>query len=237
MIEQMINEHIAQDRAQEERRNDKFRCSDAGRCQLMRYWKRQGKPSSDDFDERTLRVFEVGHLFHRWIQGILHDKGVLLQAEMEVEDLHRIGHIDALVRDKDGLLVLYDFKTVNSRKFSYLTTESDLHYHYQAATYAMMLPFGVAAVKLAYISKDDLRIVEVPVDVEGLREEVEEDWHSLAGAWNMQREPVPNPMPWECKYCGYCSACPYASKQEEKPKARKKAASVPTLPLEEVMLQ
>jgi CRISPR/Cas system-associated exonuclease Cas4 (RecB family) len=186
----------------------------------MRYWKRLGLAPSDQPDERTLRVFEVGHVFHNWLQDLLEDQGALAGREIRVEDLHRIGHIDALVLTGKGPLVLYDFKTVNSRKFSYLSAEGDRHYHFQAATYALMLPLGVGEIRLAYISKDDLRIREVPVDLEALRDSVNEDWAILIEAWRAGQEPEANPMDWECPYCGYGSTCPQRH-NGEKPKSRK----------------
>ena len=220
MLAELIDEYILEKRETQVRDNSKFRVSDAGRCRLMRYWKRQGKPFTDEPDERTLRVFEVGHVFHNWLQDLLELQGTLAGREIRVEDIHRIGHIDALVLPEGGPLVLYDFKTVNSRKFSYLSAEADRHYHFQAATYALLLPLGVGSIRIAYVSKDDLRIQEVPVDLEDIRGQVVEDWAILVKAWNEGKEPEPNPMSWECKYCAYGSACPHRL-LEEKPKARR----------------
>ena len=208
MLTEIIDTYIAEKNASIQRENGKFRVSDAGRCRLMRLWKRQGKPFSDTPDERTYRVFEVGHVFHVWLQELLANKKVLLASEFEVEDIHRIGHVDAIVNKGSGL-ILYDFKTVHSKKFSYIKKDADLHYHFQASTYAMMLPFGVEQVLIAYVSKDDLRIQEVSVEVDVIGSQVEEDWKLLIEAWENQVEPTPNPMSWECKYCNYQSSCTY----------------------------
>jgi len=208
MLTEIIDTYIAEKNANSQRENNKFRVSDAGRCRLMRFWKRQGKPVSNDFDERTLRVFEVGNVFHIWLQDLLQEKGLLVEREFEVEDAHRIGHIDALVKNGNGL-ILYDFKTVNSKKFSYIKKEGDIHYAFQVASYAMMLPFGVSEAAIVYISKDDLRIAEMPVDLDGIKSKVTDDWTILIQAWENQVEPTPNPMSWECKYCNYQSSCPY----------------------------
>ncbi len=210
MLASLIDSYIAEAR-EEFQHTEKFRVSDAGRCRLMRYWKRQGKEPTDLPDERTLRVFEVGHVFHKWLQDCLKEKGVLIEAELEVEDLHRKGHVDAIVFSDDKL-VLYDFKTVHSRKFNYLSTEKDIHYHFQALTYAMMLPFGVDSVRIAYISKDDLRIQEIEV-LPHIEDEVRQDWLILIEAWERKQEPEPNPKDWECKYCIYRSSCEHNNRE------------------------
>lgn len=141
------------------------------------------------------------------LQKVLEKKGLLIEAEIKVEDIHRIGHIDAIVKTEDGL-ILYDFKTVHSRKFHHMRKEGgDRHYAMQALTYAMMLPFGVADVRIAYVSKDDLCIEEVSATEMVNAEEVIQDWLKLIQAWNTQTEPEPNNEEWECRYCIYRTAC------------------------------
>lgn len=226
MLANLVDEYISEKRAEQIRSHDKFRVSDAGRCHLMRFWKRQGKPSTDEPDARTQRVFEVGHLFHAWLQDLLDQKGMLTGREFEVEDIHRIGHVDALVMNSDGL-ILYDFKTVHSRKFHYMKNgDGDLHYHMQAYTYATMLPFGVSDIRIAYISKDDLCIEEISVmGIDDISEYVKQDWYSLIDAWETQEEPKPNPMSWECGYCSYCTCCEHGQAViTEKKNGKKKAA-------------
>jgi len=216
MLEKIIDNYIAEKRQAELRDHSKFRVSDAGRCRLMRYWKRQDKPASDLPDERQLRVFEVGHVFHVWLQDILKPKGALI--EVPVEDEHRIGHVDAIVQSDEGI-ILYDFKTVHSRKFHHNRREGgngDIHYAMQAFTYATMLPPSLQReltdIRIAYISKDDLCIEEVSVfRYPALPEKTKDDWEILTECWNSQKEPNPNPLPWECKYCIYKSSCFYPS--------------------------
>lgn len=217
MLANVVDEYIAEKRAEQINSHDKFRVSDAGRCHLMRYWKRQGKSATDEPDARTQRVFEVGHIFHKWLQDLLQKKGILVEKEKEVEDIHRIGHADAIIQNEKGL-ILYDFKTVHSRKFHYKRKEGnngDIHYYMQAYTYATMLPFGVSDIRIAYISKDDLCIEEVTVPDE-ISETVMRDWSILIEAWKKGQEPEPNPMSWECNYCIYRSSCTYSQAKKDK---------------------
>jgi len=179
MLAKMIDEYVQEKLAQKERDNSKFRVSDAGRCRHMRYLKRLGVEFSDEYESRVLRVFEVGHVFHRWVQAVLEEKGLLFAKEYEVEDEHRLGHIDAIVKTEEGL-ILYDFKTVHSKKFNFLDRVGvDEHYSMQAVSYYLLLPEEIRKeivdVRIAYISKDDLRIAEFSVLTPEVIEKTEED--------------------------------------------------------------
>ena len=210
MLTEIIAEYITEKSNAEVRDHSKFRVSDAGRCHLYRYWKRLGKPASDLPDDRAQRIFEVWNVFHVWLQDVLAESGLLFEKELRVEDTHRIGHIDAIVHTDKGL-VLYDFKTVHSRKFHWRRKEGnngDMHYAMQAYTYATMLRTGVVDVRIAYISKDDLCIEEVSVlQIDDIAEYVQQDWATLLAAWVRQEPPKPNPMDWECRYCIYRTEC------------------------------
>ena len=59
----------------------KFRVSDAGRCRLYRYWKRQGKERLQP-DAKGLRIMEAGNLYHAFLTYALHESGVLLDSEI-----------------------------------------------------------------------------------------------------------------------------------------------------------
>jgi len=209
-IKQIIDEYIAEKKKQEERDYSKFRVSDAGRCRLMRFLKRLGVSPTDLPDSRTLRIFEVGHTFHKWIQGILQEKNLLLSAEHRLEDEHRLGHIDAVILSETQKLIIYDFKTVHSKKFSYIQ-QADEHHAQQVLTYYLMLPDEIRGevedVRVAYISKDDLRIEEFSVLSPELIAKTKEDWEILISAWEKGKEPEPNPKIWECKFCPYKSMC------------------------------
>ena len=209
MIEKIINEYLKEQRDKPYVSSGKFNVSDAGRCHLMRFWKRKAEKVKADFDERAYRIFEVGHIFHGFIQDILGKKGDLLARELRVEDEHRAGIIDAIVQS-NGKVILYDFKTVHSRKFFWIKKEADLHYHYQAATYTSMVKvkptgFSIDETRICYISKDDLLIKEVPVFITD--KQLVADWNPLIAAWTTNTEPEKNPMSWECKYCNYIAHC------------------------------
>ena len=94
-------------------------------------------------------MFESGHIFHEWIQRITKDTGLSIAQELELIDdgLMVKGHIDDLVLI-DGKLLLIDYKTQNSRAFSYqkdrkVDNSVQSHFHkMQLGTYMYMLRKG-----------------------------------------------------------------------------------------------
>jgi hypothetical protein len=224
MIQKLIDDAIAKERKIEHISSGKFSCGDAGKCQLMRYWKRQGKkgflPKTEkeiENEKRGFRVFEVGHIFEQWIIGKF-TQGAL---QTKVEDEHRKGFIDLIIYE-NGKQILYDIKTVHSRKFWHNKKEGwggDRHYKCQVLTYADMLPERPESLRLAYVSKDDLCIeevavtgsetVETPMGRVDLATWERQDWQSLIQAWEDKKEPIPQPMSWECGWCQYREGCDF----------------------------
>lgn len=133
--------------------------SSAGYCMRKVMFDRLGVPSVID-DARKQRVFTSGHLFHDWLQGITKESGLSIAQELELQDEELMirGHIDDLVLVKDYSdldltdlkvkpnailpikqhLILYDYKTQNSRAFNYKRPMSYYH-HLQLGTYMYML--------------------------------------------------------------------------------------------------
>ena len=212
MLERILDQQIQSDyealqTTHREWDTTKFRVSDAGRCRLMRYWKRQGK-ERPELPPNVLRIFALGYLFQEWIETAIKKQGWDLMVEIEVEDEERRGHIDALIHVDDGI-ILYDWKTVNGKKFWYLKQYGDRnsHYHYQVATYAQMFEQPLLDARIADINKDDLSVYETSVHLVEMQHKAAEDWKILLDAWKNQQEPQANPEPWECRYCVYNSDC------------------------------
>lgn len=197
---------------------NKFRMSDAGKCRLMRYWKRQGKPATLPMSPEVIRAMQVGIILHDFVgqviaQHYLASGGTRLEGELQ--DEHRIGHYDALVQTVDGS-ILYDIKTINEKK-AYMeknnTTAADLqHQHqHQIVTYAsMLITPRPDTLLIAYIERGSLRVIrECTINYEQQIQSVQADWRALINAWEEQREPLANPdAAWECTYCGYGANCP-----------------------------
>jgi len=220
MLQDLIHEYLQQDRGNEisltipihEDKRDvkKFRMSDAGKCRLMRYWKRQGKEMTPPGVEAR-RNMELGNVLHAWVIQALSDVGALESAEIELEDEHRIGHYDVIV-SKGSRRILYDLKTVNGKQWYWKVDKRkgpDTHQVFQLVTYASVM--SVDECSIAYVHRESLQIEEFPVSQAQFLEIVNDDWKILIDAWNDQREPAINTEPWECKYCPYNLSCSYAS--------------------------
>lgn len=190
------------------RDHTKFRVSDAGKCRLMRYWKRQGVEPTNLPSSQNRLVMESGNLLHAWFQYALHKMQILESAEQTVEDEHRIGHLDCIVAH-EGRRILYDLKTVSSKKLYFFHKngeQPDRHHVHQVLSYHGMLKPLPDEVRIAYISRDTLDICEcvIPFSKVG---PVIDDWAILITTWTMQEPPKPSPESWECRYCMYQERC------------------------------
>lgn len=202
------------------RDHTKFRASDAAKCHRMRYFKRQGLAAKPDFSLEVQLALQTGNLLHAFLQQVLGDEGVLAAAEMTLEDTQRIGHLDALIKNYDQL-ILYDFKTVGGKQMYYLKQENQPKPEHvaQVMTYWQMYAATDAGehqpvdyCQIAYLSRDTLEIVEHTVGTPGIFpaenfDAIDEDWHTLINYWDRQETPPMTRNNWECKYCQYQAHC------------------------------
>lgn len=208
---------------------DYWSASSAGYCQRKLIFERLGVPPVvKDGDARKQRVFTSGHLFHAWIQSITKEAGISVAQELELqdEDLMVRGHFDDLVLvredgiyEEDGMavkdetqhLILYDYKTQNSKNFATYAARPSHYHKMQLGTYMYMLrkrtdfleqPDSKGFAKLhdlarelteariLKISKDDLRLAEVQyLWSEALEKEVVSYWTTLNGYWKAKTIP------------------------------------------------
>lgn len=204
----------------------KFRVSDAGRCHLYQYWKRQGKEQPAK-DSASLKLMEMGNLTHAWLEYALQRSGVLYSAEIPVEDDYRKGHADALVTC-NGHVSLYDFKTIGNKQAYYMLNngaKAKREHQYQALSYLAMMNVSVSPLypnikdaRILYITREEVSakngdklppltvIADVAADLD-LLPAVNADWQSLIEAWDKQQDPKPTPEKWECRYCPYHIFC------------------------------
>lgn len=212
----------------------KFRVSDAGRCRLYRYWKRQGKDQPPK-DMDLLKVMEVGTLIHAWLEYALNVEGVLYHSEVVLEDDHRSGHLDAIVEGDHGSVIIYDFKTIGGRQAYYMLNsgaKAKKEHVYQVLTYLEMcndttriidsyaanILMTPKSAHIAYILREEMSgkkgdklppltvIADIRADLD-LLPAVRQDWQILIDAWKKQEEPQANPEQWECKFCPYKKGC------------------------------
>lgn len=185
-------------------------------------------------DARKQRVFSAGHIFHEWIQAITEKAGLSIAQELELqdEDLMIRGHIDDLILipallqvDIANLnqtpiikepqhLILYDYKTVNSRSFIWAKKKDEgmSHFHkMQLGTYMYMLRKDdtmkmwngeqgefensidarkVSEARILKIEKDNLMMMEQQLLWSPeLEKEVVGYWRTLNGYWKNKKLP------------------------------------------------
>ena len=217
---------------------DYWSASSAGYCYRRLIFERLKVPYVKE-DARKQRVFAVGDIFHEWAQRITKDAGISIAQELELqdEDLMVRGHIDDLVlipgevvvqmegtvnlSNQDGKfrppqLILYDYKSVSSRAFSYQSkqpsqAEVRSYFHrLQLGTYMYMLNKSdglalqsvqskprahkpitqLSEARIMKISKDDLRMTEEQLLwSDELEKEVVGYWTKLNEIWKSKKVP------------------------------------------------
>jgi hypothetical protein len=162
--------------------------SSAGYCMRKLVFQRLGVPKTKEDDPRQQRVFTAGHVFHGWIQELTKSAGVSIAQELELEDdkLKIRGHFDDLIKTDNGL-ILYDYKTANSRSFGYKKELSHFH-RMQVGTYLYMLRKGeykdLSEGRILILEKDTLRTKEFEVHWnKELAMDVHNYWSTLNGYW------------------------------------------------------
>lgn len=211
----IIDDWIAESRKGKEKVKITWWPTDLGKCLSGVYYARQGLPADEKFDERTLRVFEIGHVFEEWVVEkvrALHPTAVP-QVRLLLPEHNLSGYGDLYLPEMG---VLKEYKTIHSRAFNYGLPKHEHKLQLMAGLLALNCPIG----HLCYMSKDDLRIDEfvVSLDDYSLKEEVFGILSTLNKAWEAQIPPEPVPtfdktkggnwkIHWKAEYCSHHSHC------------------------------
>lgn len=205
-IRPLVDEYLLEKAKEKRDYGDYWSASSAGYCMRKNIFDRLQVPYVNEEDGRKQRVFESGHIFHEWMQRITKNAGLSIASEVELIDdkLMIKGHFDDLVL-VDEHLILYDYKTQNSRAFNYKKPNMS-HYHtMQLGTYLYMLRKPEIArdvlppapkspelkeARILKISKDDLRMSEEQLLWSpALQKQVVEYWSTLNGYWQAKKLP------------------------------------------------
>lgn len=205
-VRALVDDYMLEKAKEERNYGNYWSASSAGYCQRKLIFERLKIPKTSSDDARLMRVFEVGHIFHGWMQDITKKAGFSIASEIELQDEELMvrGHFDDLIL-ADGKLILYDYKTQNSRAFTYQKGKPMSHYHrMQLGTYMYMirgetdtmrfLKTGsydkLAEARILKISKDDLRMTEQQLMwTPELEVEVKTFWGSLNRHWSNKTLP------------------------------------------------
>lgn len=213
-VQELINDSV--------KREDKhqpvmhWRASRLGQCLKGVYLERLGKEPDQGFDERTLRVFKVGKMFEDWVIKKITDgmpkEDWDSQIVCDLPYLDASGHPD-LIFPKEK--IIYELKTVHSKKFWYMTKDGSPDEHYSMQLMFYLLATGYPEGRLLYVSKDDLAIAEYKIlaDNQELKDKVINELKILNDAWKTKVAPAPEPpikdgeMNWRAKYCNWHKQC------------------------------
>ena len=190
------------------KRSGKFSPSSFGRCFRYQIWNRADVKVSDPIGINVLRIFKVGHMFHKFLQDIVEGEKEVLIEEDDVK-----GFADIVVEDE-----VIDLKTVRTRGFwamkkqGYDMNAKNEDKILQVVYYAKQL--GKVKARLVFVCKDDLAMLDHLVFVADWKEKLEQELKSLRLYWNnytrTQQLPLAEPRAfggYECKYCGFFTRC------------------------------
>lgn len=110
-IRPVIDDYLAKKQAEKRSYGDYWSASQAGYCMRKLMFERLGVPPvNTEGDERKTRVFESGHIFHKWLQDITKEAGLSIAQELELQDEELMirGHIDDLVLVSTELKLVVD---------------------------------------------------------------------------------------------------------------------------------
>jgi hypothetical protein len=208
-VRQLIDDYLVEESKKVRDYGDYWSASSAGYCMRKLIFERLGVPKNNE-DARRQRVFTSGHIFHEWMQGITKAAGVSVAQEVELQDEELMirGHFDDLIL-ADEQLILYDYKTVNSRSFVWAKKNGNKMSHFhrmQLGTYMYMLRKSKLASNFKdvgdiYYSKvEEARILKIEKDAlmmgeqklmwtPDLEKDVVDFWRTLNGYWKKQTMP------------------------------------------------
>ena len=206
-IQVMLDEALRNKQAQRksEDRSGKISPSKLGRCYRMSFWYRSKEEETNKPDDRTLRVFAVGNLFHEFVQQFLPEH----QVEVKVETDDILGYADIVCEEE-----IIDLKSQHSGSFWYMEKANfDINKEkhdaiLQTMIYAKLL--NKPKTRLVFISKDDFCIAEYPFIYKEWEEELEKELGMLRSIWDRQALPQASPRCYggtECLYCNFFNKC------------------------------
>lgn len=189
-------------------RSGRYSPSSFGRCFRAQFWNRKNEPISNPPDDRAMRIFSCGDIFHDWIQEKLRKVNPDIQCEVKIERENYIGFADIVNGDE-----VIDIKTMHSKAFWYLDKCIDIKKEkysnwLQVMWYAICL--GKKYGKLCFVSKDDLCINEYREEANDYwKTEISKETCALDCIWMKGELPKAEPRAWktECAYCNWEKKC------------------------------
>jgi hypothetical protein len=208
-IQEIVNLELSR-QYEESRNRQRSGCwspSSFGNCYRKQFYNRKNEIITNPPEERNLRVFKAGVLFHKFVEDILinnseHKNDIKTEVMIKEEDV--LGFADIVNSN-----TVYDLKSIHSKGFWYLNKVQDIvkekfNNWLQVMWYALKLEkqFGC----LVFISKDDLTINEYiqPLD-DYWKNEIDLELTRLRYYWQDSKLPPAEPKLYNGKECNYCN--------------------------------
>ncbi|SFJ65057.1 CRISPR/Cas system-associated exonuclease Cas4, RecB family [Paenibacillus sp. UNC496MF] len=124
LLEAMINSYYSEKLKHDTRPMRKFHPSTIGMCQRRIVFDMLMVPYKPH-ESQLVRIFENGHSMHHRYEKLFKDMGILVQAEMKLENEDISGHTDALVKIQSfmnpfGEYYLIELKSAFSKSFEWM---------------------------------------------------------------------------------------------------------------------
>jgi len=173
-----------------------------------------------EIDSETIRIFEVGHVLHDWVEKVFNGlEGIkLLENERSVTLISDkteaviAGRIDDLIYvEKDKEKIIIDVKTTKS--LHYLAGPKKEH-KMQVMVY--LKAFGLKKGGILYVQKNDLktRYFEFEFDND-LVDEIISKVDYVDRSIKSKIAPSKTEETWQCNYCPFRDKCDKVSLEEE----------------------
>lgn len=215
-IEKIVNDFLLAQRTNEKHTpSGLISASILGQCHRRQFYYLHKIESTNPPDERALRIFQCGNLFHQFVQDI-----IIKQEGVEVEKVYKDDRFSIRVDLLDNDTV-YELKSMHSRGFWNMDkqvkegksiTDIKPEHCLQVGLGAML--FKKKQASLVYISKDDLCVKQFVLNAKELKPKVEAEIKSIESFQGGQLPP-PEPRLYpdskeknkECVYCQFKDRC------------------------------
>jgi len=220
MLIELIDKYYEDRR--EERNQEHFYISDAGKCQRVVYFSMKGYPRKEK-EARVLRIFDRGDITHqrlmRALFGISKIRVIASEIDMPSKEIIH-GRADAIISIEDKLYVV-DFKSMNDFKFQKMEVPEPSHQQQlQLYMHYFKVPQGI----ILYENKNTQALKEFELKYNyKLCKKIISDFESLKEQYLDQDIVPPIPLelkkaregannnegkfPWECRYCDFREEC------------------------------
>lgn len=221
-VQKVIDEVLrAKQAARVPKTQNSWHCSSIGSCMTGNYLARKGVKSDaelegkEKFDERTLRVFDMGSKIEDWIVNLIKenpDYEAVSQGRVEDTKLGYSGYYDLKIKNKKtGEEIMFEVKSKNSKAFWWMIKKGQgANSQHKRQLWLYLHHTGLPKGHIVYASKDDSAIEEFIVlrDDEKLAKSVLGELAILQEAWEKQIAPPPAPEDsWQAKFCAYHKQC------------------------------